>query len=62
MATASSERRTVKEVAGTARMRPRARLIALIGEELISDEPVALVELVKNSYDAEAEISAARTT
>lgn len=35
-------------------MRPRARLIALIGEELISDEPVALVELVKNSYDADA--------
>ena len=35
-------------------MRPRARLIALIGEELISDEPVAVVELVKNSYDADA--------
>jgi len=35
-------------------MRPRARLIGLIGEELISDEPVALVELVKNSYDADA--------
>jgi signal transduction histidine kinase len=35
-------------------MRPRARLISLIGEELISDEPVALVELVKNSYDADA--------
>jgi HSP90 family molecular chaperone len=39
---------------GTARMRPRARLVGLIGEELISDEPVALVELVKNSYDADA--------
>ncbi len=36
------------------KMRPRARLIALLGEELISDEPVALVELVKNSYDADA--------
>ena len=35
-------------------MRPRARLINLIGEELISDEPVALVELVKNAYDADA--------
>jgi len=35
-------------------MRPRARLIGLIGDELISDEPVALVELVKNSYDADA--------
>ena len=36
------------------RMRPRARLINLIGEELISDEPVAVVELVKNAYDADA--------
>jgi HSP90 family molecular chaperone len=36
-------------------MRPRARLINLIGEELISDEPVAVVELVKNAYDADAE-------
>jgi len=35
-------------------MRPRARLISLIGEELISDEPVAVVELVKNAYDADA--------
>jgi hypothetical protein len=35
-------------------MRVRARLINLIGEELISDEPVALVELVKNAYDADA--------
>lgn len=39
---------------GTAIMRPRARLISLIGEELISDEPVAVVELVKNAYDADA--------
>lgn len=35
-------------------MRPRARLVGLIGEDLISDEPVAVVELVKNSYDADA--------
>lgn len=39
---------------GSAKMRPRARLISLIGEELISDEPVAVVELVKNAYDADA--------
>ena len=38
-------------VKGSASMRPRARLIGLIGEEIISDEPVALVELVKNAYD-----------
>jgi signal transduction histidine kinase len=36
------------------RMRPRARLISLIGEELISDERVGVVELVKNAYDADA--------
>ncbi len=35
-------------------MRPRARLISLLGEELISDESVAVVELVKNAYDADA--------
>ena len=39
---------------GQAKMRPRARLISLIGEELISDERVAIVELVKNAYDADA--------
>jgi signal transduction histidine kinase len=39
---------------GQATMRPRARLIALLGDELISDELVAVVELVKNAYDADA--------
>ena len=39
---------------GRAVMRARARLISLIGDELISDEPVAVVELVKNAYDADA--------
>lgn len=39
---------------GTTKMRPRARLIGLLGEELISDEPVALVELVKNAFDADS--------
>lgn len=43
-----------KDAHGHAKMRPRARLIGLLGEELISDEPVALVELVKNAYDADA--------
>src|ERR1700675_4701547 len=41
---------------GHAIMRARARLISLIGDELISDEPVAVVELVKNAYDADAKI------
>lgn len=39
---------------GQTKMRPRARLISLLGDELISDEPVAVVELVKNAYDADA--------
>ena len=34
--------------------RPRARLISILGEHLISDQAVALVELVKNAYDADA--------
>lgn len=34
--------------------RPRARLIRALGQELISNESVALIELVKNSYDADA--------
>ena len=36
------------------KMRPRAGIIGLIGEGLISDEEAALVELVKNAYDADA--------
>lgn len=44
------------EKTGISRLRPRARLIGLIGEELISDEAVAVVELVKNSYDADASL------
>ncbi len=35
-------------------LRPRARLLRTLGEELISSEVVAVIELVKNSYDAEA--------
>ncbi len=45
---------------GTAKLRARARLIRLIGEDLISDEPVALVELVKNAYDADATTATVR--
>lgn len=39
---------------GSIAFQPRARLLKLIGEELISDEVVALAELVKNSHDADA--------
>ncbi|NEC19284.1 ATP-binding protein [Streptomyces parvus] len=37
-------------------LRPRARLMSTLGEELISNERVALTELVKNSYDADASL------
>ncbi len=36
------------------RFRPRARLVSILGEHLISDHAVGLIELVKNSYDADA--------
>lgn len=34
--------------------RPKARLLRTLGEELISNESVAIIELVKNAYDADA--------
>lgn len=43
-----------KPKAGTVTFRPRARLLKLIGEELISDDVVAVAELVKNAHDADA--------
>ncbi|MDO3704076.1 ATP-binding protein [Micromonospora sp. C28SCA-DRY-2] len=36
-------------------LRPRARLLRALGADLISNESVALVELVKNAYDADAQ-------
>jgi len=39
---------------GKGRIRPRARLIRTIGAELISSEVVAVLELVRNCYDADA--------
>ncbi len=44
----------VSETRRGLRFRPRARLMDTLGRELISSERVALVELVKNSYDADA--------
>ena len=35
-------------------LRPRARMLRILGEELISNELVAIIELVKNAYDADA--------
>jgi len=39
---------------GSATLRPRARIIRTIGRDLISNEVVSLVELIKNAYDADA--------
>jgi signal transduction histidine kinase len=39
---------------GSATLRPRARIVRIIGKDLISNEVVALVELIKNAYDADA--------
>ncbi len=36
-------------------IKPYARLLTMLGEQLIKDESVALIELIKNSYDADAE-------
>ena len=35
-------------------LRPRARLVSLLGEQLIRDGAVGILELVKNGYDADA--------
>jgi hypothetical protein len=37
-------------------LRPRARILRTLGEELISSETVAVLELVKNAYDADARL------
>ena len=39
---------------GSMAFKPRARLLKLIGAELISDDVVAMTELVKNAHDADA--------
>lgn len=39
---------------GYVAFKPRARLLKLIGSELISDDVVAVTELVKNAHDADA--------
>jgi signal transduction histidine kinase len=41
---------------GESSLRPKARLIKTIGEDLISNNVVAIIELVKNSYDANSPI------
>ena len=37
------------------KIRPYARLLSMLGDQLIKNEIIALVELIKNSYDADAD-------
>ena len=58
--------RGLRPVGGKAReglrFRPRARLMTTLGRELISSDVVAITELVKNSYDADARVVLIRLT
>ena len=40
----------------TVAFQPRARLVSILGEQMISDSVVGLIELVKNGYDADASL------
>ena len=55
---AVAERQGLTTMSGTIRkglrFRPRARLMSTLGRELISGDTVAVTELVKNAYDANA--------
>lgn len=48
--------KTNKDKETPVRFKPRARLLLQLGDQLIKNESIALVELVKNSYDADANI------
>ena len=37
------------------KIRPYARLLTMLGEQLIKNERIALIELIKNAYDADAD-------
>lgn len=37
------------------KLRPYARLLTMLGDQLIKNEKIALVELIKNAYDADAD-------
>ena len=39
----------------TFKIRPYARLLTMLGDQLIKNEQIALTELIKNSYDADAD-------
>ena len=41
-------------MAESLKIRPYARLLTMLGNQLIKDERIALIEFIKNSYDADA--------
>lgn len=47
-------RRLVVDMTEQIPFRPHARLLTMLGEQLIKSDQIALVEIVKNSYDADA--------
>jgi hypothetical protein len=44
----------LKEDVHVANLRPRARIVRTIGDQLISGPEAALIELVKNAFDADS--------
>src|SRR6266516_3709444 len=44
-----------KDKSGSTIFKPRARLVSVLGEQLIRDATVGIIELVKNGYDADAD-------
>ena len=44
----------INETEITAKFKPRARLLLQLGDQLIKNESIALLELAKNAYDADA--------
>lgn len=51
---AGAGRKPVAARKGSATFRPRARIIQTLGRDLISNETIAIQELIKNAYDADA--------
>ncbi|MFW5804101.1 MAG: ATP-binding protein [bacterium] len=47
-------KKNVRRTKHTFKIRPYARLLTMLGEQLIKNEQIALTELIKNSYDADA--------
>ncbi|MET4730670.1 signal transduction histidine kinase [Lysobacter enzymogenes] len=50
----AASKRTNNEQGDKIPLRPYARLLTMLGDQLIRNERVALVELIKNAYDADA--------